>query len=826
MTRPADSRGRLAERTFDAGALVTLVAAVLTALFVSRQQEGAAALAGWPAALIAVAWTAAWLLAARFRFLTARRPRAWLVVLAIAWAGTLSGVEGLRILGLILGLLFMVRRQAGLSLLSSRRRVIVFLIAGPLLIATLTAGFGRPEGLAGSVLVFCRTGVQLFLIATVQTLLIGMRLHFLRLRPKLLVAGLLVGVVPLMLLTVFGLLLLYGTLGGSRANRARDMLQDCALTFDEGRQPALLTAPPVHWDERRPDQGPDWAPDLIAALRESRRISSAAPGTNGPITARIQAGSPAAGLGDGPASLADPAAGRQGAVRAGEGTIQLDFGDDAESVALATITATADTTAWIQVAGRHWLARWRDPGPGKATVDAILLDAGAIARLVRVIRADAQVRDFSGGSVVEVAGPDGAAEPLQGRYRSEPSAARGWLQRPRFFGTTMLETVGLNDRNLSRGHLWLTLETSFEDLSREFASREAVFNVALLISLGVVAVLLLLTSLTAFIFSLRITGGITGAVKALHRGTQRLAGGELDAVIDLENEDEFGDLADSFNAMTVAVKQGREDALARERLQQEMQTARQIQERLLPRQAPELIGWEITGVSLPNLQVGGDYFDFLQSGGDLLGLAIGDVSGKGMPAALLMSNLQASLKGQVINHISVGDVVTRINRLLATSTDPHMFATFIYGELDTSAGTFVCANAGHEPPLVVRRDGGVEWLSNGGLLLGMFTDQIYEPIAVALEPGDVLVLYTDGITEAGAPTPAGADGRDDYDDYDESDDPMFGEQRLADVVCEARARSAPGIREAILSAIQKHLAGRPPGDDITLVVVKRSEVVA
>jgi sigma-B regulation protein RsbU (phosphoserine phosphatase) len=412
---------------------------------------------------------------------------------------------------------------------------------------------------------------------------------------------------------------------------------------------------------------------------------------------------------------------------------------------------------------------------------------------------------------------------LEGRFHPDHvDSTAGWWTRRRVFGATLVDEVQFTgDRIELDEQFFLGLRTSFSDLAREYASDENPLTTGIMVALGVVALLLMVAGLVAIIFSTRIAGGIIGAVKALHRGTRRLAAGDLDAHIELENEDEFGDLAHSFNEMTVAVKQGREDAIARERLQQEMQTARRIQERLLPHEQPLLAGWELTGMSLPSLQVGGDYFDFVSPGDGRLGVAIGDVSGKGMPAALLMSNLQASLKGQLMHRASVSETVSRVNDLLSESTDSNMFATFLYGELDGVTGRFTCTNAGHDPGLVVRRDGRVEWLGTCGLILGMFAHQEYTQTSVDLEPGDVLVLYTDGITEAGAPTPAEVAelGEDDVDDA------QFGEERLAEVVTAAREQSALGIRESVLGAVRAHLGPRPQGDDITLVVIKRSEEI-
>jgi sigma-B regulation protein RsbU (phosphoserine phosphatase) len=232
--------------------------------------------------------------------------------------------------------------------------------------------------------------------------------------------------------------------------------------------------------------------------------------------------------------------------------------------------------------------------------------------------------------------------------------------------------------------------------------------------------------------------------------------------------------------------------------------------RLLPRDEPRLHDFEVTGASIPSREIGGDYYDYVARTDDMIGVAIGDVSGKGMPAALLMSNLQASLHGQVLHPGSVSGVVERVNNLLVRSTDPHMFATFFYGLLDASTATFTCTNAGHNPPLLLRSDGSLQELTTGGLLLGMLGEQPYLQDTVHLEPGEVIVLYTDGITEAVGPSA-------------EEDDPeaMFGEEALREVIRRSRHLPAAGIQAAILAAVNEHTTGVAQSDDITLVVIRR-----
>lgn len=766
MTDTRDALGRAAWQVLLAGMLTTLGASLLSI----RQDAGE--VAAWVAA---GSWAVAWLVLARFRFLGFKRRWPWLVGLALIWLLAAQGRSGANF-AMVLGLMFMLTRQNSLHLISSRRRALVFLVATLLFAASFSAGVGLPPGRAGDLMVVTRIGVQAFWLSAMLTLLFNMRLHFMRLRPKLLVAGILVGVVPMLLQSLFGLLLLYGGLGGSRANGVRVVLDSWAQTFAAGSTPGAFTAEPVIWQEAADPEADHWPARLVGQWRIERRRELR---------------------------------------RAGE----EDTGGQPP--------ALADTTVYVNRGQEVWLARVRDPGAGEARVDALLMDQEAFDSLARYLRADVfmfnqNMRDDWVVSVDEDdADPGMIRNRLEGRFHPDHvDSTAGWWTKRRVFGATLVDEVQFaGDRIELDEQFFLGLRTSFSDLAREYASDENPLTTGIMVALGVVALLLMLAGLVATIFSTRIAGGIIDGVKALHRGTRRLAAGDLDAHIELENEDEFGDLAHSFNEMTVAVKQGREDAIARERLQQEMQTARRIQERLLPHEQPLLAGWELTGVSLPSLQVGGDYFDFVSPGDGRLGVAIGDVSGKGMPAALLMSNLQASLKGQLMHRASVSETVSRVNDLLSESTDSNMFATFLYGELDGVTGRFTCTNAGHDPGLVVRRDGRIEWLGTCGLILGMFAHQEYTQTSVDLEPGDVLVLYTDGITEAGAPTPAEVAelGEDDVDDI------QFGEERLAEVVTAAREQSALGIRESVLGAVRAHLGPRPQGDDITLVVIKRGE---
>jgi sigma-B regulation protein RsbU (phosphoserine phosphatase) len=406
----------------------------------------------------------------------------------------------------------------------------------------------------------------------------------------------------------------------------------------------------------------------------------------------------------------------------------------------------------------------------------------------------------------------------------------GFWHRPLYLGIAEMGVLRLRFGRVEREWVGFAVQRTPADLVADFTGRDNPVVRGFFGLLMVIGTLFLLVELASLILGLRITTGFTSAVKALERGTEQLAAGDLDTRIELPNQDEFGDLAEAFNEMAVAVKKGREEAIERERLEKELETAREIQERLLPHAMPRIEGFDIAATSTPSRQVGGDYFDFLQMSDGRLGVAIGDVSGKGIPAALLMANLQAALQGQAIHPSSVAETVSRVNDLLTRSSESNMYATFFYGVLDGRDGSFIFCNAGHNPTLLMNSSGGSDWLSTGGIVIGMLSGQPYEEGRVTIAPGDVLVLYTDGVTEATGPSEDGAPPVDedalDDEEWDE-DEPlpvpnMFEEERLVDVVRDNAERSAREIRDAVMAAVVEHTAGMPQSDDITLVVIKRT----
>jgi len=243
-----------------------------------------------------------------------------------------------------------------------------------------------------------------------------------------------------------------------------------------------------------------------------------------------------------------------------------------------------------------------------------------------------------------------------------------------------------------------------------------------------------------------------------------------------------------------------------QKMKAELRLAAQIQLDLLPKDCPRLSGYDIAAKTIPAEQVGGDYFDFVCSHQDRLVLCLGDVSGKGLPAALLMANLQATLRGQAMLTPVPRECLLRANRLLYNATSPEKFATLFYAVLEPDSGRFCYSNAGHERPVLLKKNQEVRFLGTGGLPLGMLEDWAYEDECEHLHPGDVMVIYSDGIGET-----VGASGE------------QFGPERALEIIKSSAQLSAGELVETILSAVRKYAANPTQSDDMTLVVVKRLE---
>lgn len=245
----------------------------------------------------------------------------------------------------------------------------------------------------------------------------------------------------------------------------------------------------------------------------------------------------------------------------------------------------------------------------------------------------------------------------------------------------------------------------------------------------------------------------------------------------------------------------RELALQFHHQEQEVAEARSIQQGLLPKTIPQQRGYEIVGAWQPALSIGGDYYDVLSFDDATLALCIADVAGKGLPAALLMSNLQAAVRGLAAPSLSPDGLCQRLNSLVCHNTGSDRFITFFYAQLDGPSRLLRYSNAGHNPPIVFRRDGTHERLKAGGAVLGVFPKQAFAVGQAQLAPGDRVILFTDGVTEA----------------YDEGGE-EFGEERLLQLLHDHRAAAPAELQQKILAAAGNFSCGHWH-DDATLLVL-------
>ena len=240
----------------------------------------------------------------------------------------------------------------------------------------------------------------------------------------------------------------------------------------------------------------------------------------------------------------------------------------------------------------------------------------------------------------------------------------------------------------------------------------------------------------------------------------------------------------------------------KERLERELEIAREVQQRLLPRALPEVRGLEVAAACIPAVGVGGDYYDFLALEQDHLGLVIADVSGKGIPAALLMAGLQASMRSLTHPPMPPREISRRLNDIVHDSTSDARYATFFFGVYDPDARRLTYSNAGHYPPLLVR-DGQATRLDDGGMPIGIFPGAEYGEGCHDLQADDLLVLFTDGIVEA--PNHAGEE---------------FGESRLVRLLSDGADSDPQGLSRRILDELGRWSEGLPRHDDVTLVLAK------
>jgi phosphoserine phosphatase RsbU/P len=350
-------------------------------------------------------------------------------------------------------------------------------------------------------------------------------------------------------------------------------------------------------------------------------------------------------------------------------------------------------------------------------------------------------------------------------------------------------------------------------LDRQLVSSLGQFSGLYWVVFAALGIVFLILELVALIIGIQLTRSMTKTVDKLYEGTERVKVGDFSYRISLLAADQLSALGEAFDNMTASVERLLLESLEKTRLEGELEIARQVQTQLFPQTAPEVPGLDLYGVCKPARVVSGDYYDFLRLDGNRVGLVLGDISGKGISAALLMAAIQSSLHAQFYDGhspdtapqelpLSTATVVERLNRQLFAGSPPEKYATFFYAVYDGSTRRLAYTTAGHPPPALFRRDE-VLRLDAGGTVVGLFSTIHYEQAVVELEPGDLLLAFTDGLTEP-------------ENSYGEE----YGEARLLNVARRALGSRPELLVEEIYRSVSDWTGSPELQDDMTLLVAK------
>jgi sigma-B regulation protein RsbU (phosphoserine phosphatase) len=358
---------------------------------------------------------------------------------------------------------------------------------------------------------------------------------------------------------------------------------------------------------------------------------------------------------------------------------------------------------------------------------------------------------------------------------------------------------------------------------------------AFLILLAVVAIAFVIIELVSLIIGVRLTRTITKSIAQLYRATQHINRGDLSHRIQVQSNDQLASLETSFNSMTESLQRLLAEQKEKQRMENELAIAQEVQAQLFPRDPKTLESLELHGICKPARTVSGDYYDFVSLGEERLGIAVGDISGKGISAALLMATIHSAVRvfelgampeqGELVAagaaaiaaaqnttslRLSVAteqmqspsEVLMLLNRHVYHSTPPEKYATLFLGIYDGDKRTLTYSNGGHLPPFVIHDSGEVRKLEVGGLVIGLFPEVALDEEKVKLARGDIFVAFSDGVTEP------------------ENDFGEFGEDRLLQLVRSNRHLPLDRISEIVMGAVQDWIGDKEQPDDVTLVLAR------
>ena len=350
------------------------------------------------------------------------------------------------------------------------------------------------------------------------------------------------------------------------------------------------------------------------------------------------------------------------------------------------------------------------------------------------------------------------------------------------------------------------------------------------ITLLLVAIVFGLIEFVALIIAWRLTRTVTGAVAQLYEGTKHINRGDFSHRIPVRSNDQVAALANSFNSMTASLEKLIEEQKEKQRLENELVIAQEVQDQLFPHEILQLASLEVHGFCRPARTVSGDYYDFLTLSSDRLILAVGDISGKGISAALLMATIHSAVRAYSLQDVPVlrepaavgaalgsdvmlasglrgvemspGALLSLLNHQLYQSTPAEKYATLFLGVYDGAQRKLTYSNGGHLPPIIMSEDGSIRRLECGGTVVGLFDHRSYEEGTVQFRRGELFLAYSDGVTEP------------------ENDFGEFGEQRLIDLLRENRELPLPRISEIVTAAVDDWIGANEQPDDVTLVLAR------
>jgi phosphoserine phosphatase RsbU/P len=350
-------------------------------------------------------------------------------------------------------------------------------------------------------------------------------------------------------------------------------------------------------------------------------------------------------------------------------------------------------------------------------------------------------------------------------------------------------------------------------LNRYLFNQLGNFSGVLALVFMLIAGVFLIIEIFALIVGIQLTRSMTNTVDKLYVATERVKAGDFSHRIGLPPQDQLSALGEAFDGMATSVQRLIRESLEKTKLEGDLLIAHEVQSQLFPQVVPEVSGLELYGVCKPARTVSGDYYDFLRLGEDRVGLVVGDISGKGISAALLMASIQSALHAQFYDDHDTGllseaalkssaGVVGRLNRQLYASTGMEKYATFFYAVYDGATRQLTFTNAGHPPPFYFHR-GKVQRLETGGTVVGLFGFATYEQAVIQMEPGDMVVAFTDGLTE-----PENSFGEE------------FGDDRLLEVALRASVGRPEEMVKEIYRAVNDWTGSPELQDDMTLLVAR------